>query len=259
MTRLRVAWLAIALLLSCAALLVLFLPARWALPFVQARLRGLTLDQVHGSVWNGAAGQVRDADGKPLGQLQWQLARTALWGRLDLQLEFAGPALAARGHLQRDGQGRPLWTGVVLRAGLAAWAPRLDQLQGTPQGTLALTLQHAVLQGGWPLELQGHAHWSDAAIQASTGRVALGNLDMDLTATNGVLHGQLRDDGRGPLHVDGQWQASPLGWRLELLLQPRTADKVLRNWLARLGPPDANGAIHLHRRGGLAATMETSP
>jgi general secretion pathway protein N len=251
--RSRAAWLVVALLLS-AVLLVLFLPARWVAPFVQARLHGLSLGQVHGTVWNGGAEQVRGADGRPLGRAHWRLAHSALWGRLDLELDFEGPVLAARGHLQRDAQGRPVWIDVSARTGLAAWAPRLDSPLGTPQGTLVLTLQRVVLQADWPLELAGQAHWNDASMQAREGRVALGNLAMGLSAANGVLHGELRDQGSGPLHVDGQWQASPLGWRLDLLLEPRTADAALRCWLARLGPPDAGGAVRLHRRGGLAAS-----
>ncbi|HEV2623412.1 MAG TPA: type II secretion system protein N [Frateuria sp.] len=257
MNRPRIAWLAIALLLSCVVLLVLFLPARWALPFVQARLRGLSLGQVHGTVWDGAAEQVHGRDGRPLGRLQWRLARSALWGRLDLQLDFAATALTARGHLQRDAQGRLLWTDVAVQAGLAAWTPRLDSPLGEPQGTLALRLRRAVLQADWPVELEGDAHWADAAMQVRAGSVVLGNLETNLVAANGVMHGRLGDDGHGPLHVEGQWQASPLGWRLDALLQPRTGDKALRNWLAHLGPPDPDGSVRLRRRGGLAAAAET--
>jgi general secretion pathway protein N len=256
--RLRAAWLAIALLLSCIALLVWFLPARWALPFVQERLHGVSLGLVHGSVWDGAADQVQGRDGRTLGRLQWRLARSALWGKLDLQLEFTGAALTARGHLQRDPQGRPLWTDVAVQVGVAAWAPRLDWPLGEPQGTLAVRLRRALLQGGWPVELEGDARWMGATMQARAGSIVLGNLETDLSAANGVMHGQLSDDGRGPLHVDGQWQASPLGWRLDALLRPRTGDQALRTWLAHLGPPDPDGSVRLHRRGGLAAAaMET--
>lgn len=253
MKRSRAAWLTLAVLLLLLVLVVLFLPAHWVAPFAQQRLRGLKLEGVHGLAWNGAADRVRGPDGRPLGRVQWQLSRSALWGRLDLQLDFTGPKLIARGHLQRDAQGRPAWSDVTLDVPLAAWAPVLDASLGTPQGELTVTLQRAVLQGNWPVELAGQAHWRNAGMQTQAGRVALGALAMDLDGASGVLRGQLRDDGDGPLHVQGQWQASPLGWRLDLLLQPRTADPALRRWLARLGQPDADGAIRLHRRGGLAA------
>jgi len=70
--RSRAAWLAVATLLMLVVLLVLLLPARWAVPFVQARLHGLELEGVHGLVWNGGAGQLRGLDGRSLGQVHWR-------------------------------------------------------------------------------------------------------------------------------------------------------------------------------------------
>ena len=237
-------------------LLVLFLPARWVLPFVQTRLHGLVLGEVHGLLWDGAAEDVRGADGRPLGHVQWQLARSALWGRLDLQLACGGEGLTARGHLQRDAQGRAVWSDVDLRVDLADWGPRWPMPLGAPQGTLSATIDHAVLQANWPMELAGRLHWPDAAMQTRAGRITLGTLDMDVAGASGVLHGQLHDQGGGPLHLQGDWQASPLGWRLDLLLKPRSSDPDLRQWLARLGRPAADGSVQLHRRGGLAAAGE---
>jgi general secretion pathway protein N len=256
--RSRIAWLVVAIL-SLAVLLVLFLPARWVAPLVQSRLHGMRLDGVHGLLWNGGATRLRGPDGRTLGEIQWQLSRRALLGRLDLQLQFDGPGLSARGHLGRDAQGRPVWSEVALRSDLAAWSPRLDSTLGTPRGTLTATLSRAVLQGNWPVDLAGQVQWHDAAVQMSAQTIALGHLDMSVQGANGVLHGELHDLGQGPLHVEGQWQASPLGWRLDLSLQPRSGDPALRRWLARLGRPDAGGSVHLQRHGGLAAaTPETT-
>lgn len=258
MKRSRAAWLIIAILLLLIVLLVLLLPARWAVPFVQSRLHGITLGGVDGLVWNGRAEQLRGPDGRSMGQVHWRLSRALLWGRLDLQLDFAGPRLSASGRLQRDDQGRQVWTDVSMRADPAAWAPRFDSALGTPRGSLTMKLQRAVLQANWPVELEGQVQWRGAVMQTPTHTVVLGDFDMDLDGTNGVLAGRLRDQGKGPLRAKGQWQASPLGWRLDLLLQPRSANPALRYWLAQLGRPDADGAIHLHRRGGLAAaTPET--
>ena len=255
----RGAWRAVALLLL-GVLLVLFMPARWVVPLVQSRLHGLRLEGVHGLAWNGMAEELRGLDGRPLGTVRWQLSRSALWGQWDLQLAFDGPALTARGHLRRDAQGRPGWSEVALRSELAAWAPRLDSPLGAPQGKLTATLHRAVLQGNWPVELEGgRMQWRDAVMQTHPRLVTLGAFDMILDGADGAVHGKLYDQGEGPLQVEGQWQASPLGWRLDLLLRPRTTDPALRGWLARLGRPDADGSVHLHRRGGLAAaTPETA-
>jgi general secretion pathway protein N len=255
----RAVWLTVAILLLGMLLLVVFVPARWVVPWVQPRLHGLALGGVHGMLWDGVADDVRGTGGRTLGRLQWQLSRRALWGHLELQFDLQGPHLVARGHLQRDGQGRPVWSDVTLRADLAAWAPRLQSPLGTPQGTLIATLVRAVMQAGWPLELQGRVQWRDARMQTHEGAVALGQLTMDLAGANGVPRGRLRDEGHGPLQVQGSWQASPLGWRLDLRLRPRVADPSLHRWLARLGRPGVDGSVQLHRRGGLAAvTVENT-
>lgn len=251
MKRTRAAWLTVAVLLLLVVLLVLFLPARWAWPLLQARLRGLTLEQVHGLVWNGGADTVRSADGRNLGRLHWQLSRSALWGRLALDLSLDGRDMQARGHLERDPQDRPVWRDVHARMDLAAWALPLPW--GDPRGTLVVDLDRLVLQGNWPLELTGQLRWNAAALATTDGVVGLGNLGLDLSASGGVMQGRLRDSGTGPLAVDGQLQLSPLGWRLATTLRPRSDSPALRHWLAWLGRPDANGTLHLDRRGGLAA------
>lgn len=256
MKRSRAAWLAVVIVLLLAASLVLLLPARWVVPLVQPRLHGLALGGVHGSIWNGTADRVAGPDGRPLGALRWQLSRRALWGTLDLRVAFDGPGLVASGHLRRDAQGRPVWTDVSLRGDLAAWTLPMDPSLGVPRGRLTATMARVVLQGSWPVALAGRLQWGDARMETGAGSVALGDLDMALAGTHGVLEGRLHDRGDGPLQVAGQWQASPLGWRLDLRLHPRSADPELHQWLARLGRPAADGSVHLHRRGGLAAPTQ---
>lgn len=257
MRRSRAAWLIVAIVLS-VALLVLFLPARLVVPFVQRRLHGVVLGQVHGLLWQGAAQDVRGADGQPLGRLRWQLARSALWGRLDLQLACEGDGLTARGRLRRDAQGRPLWSDVHLQMDVSRLGARSATPFGLPLGTVSATIDRAVLQANWPMELAGRVRWQDAAMQTRTDRVALGTLVMDVDGSQGVMHGRLHDDGRGALQLQGDWQASPLGWRLDLLLRPRSTDPALRHWIARIGRPAADGSVQLHRRGGLAAAGEST-
>ena len=88
-------------------------------------------------------------------------------------------------------------------------------------------------------------------MHAPHGDVALGELHLQVQAQGGVIQTQMGDDGQGPLHVDGQLQLSPFGWRLDATLQPRQTDPALRQWLAGLGQPAADGSVHIQRHGGL--------
>ena len=242
-------------MVSVAALLLWFLPARWAMPWIEPRLHGLHLKQVQGTVWDGRAGELMAIDGHPLGELRWQLSRRALFGQLRLQLAFDGPQLGFSARVQRLPDGRIEAHGLQLHAELATLAPYAAGSLGQPRGELELTVEHALLQGGWPLQLQAQAHWRHAVIRTPEGDIALGALEAQAQAQDGVIRAQLRDEGNGPLQADGQLQLSPLGWRLDATLRARQTDPRLRRWLARLGPASSDGSVHIRHHGGLAGGM----
>lgn len=257
MKLLRKSLIALAALMLAAALMLWFLPARWAMPWIEPQLHGLHLQQVQGSVWNGRAGAVVAADGQALGQLQWRLSRRALLGQLQLQLRFEGPQLVFSGSARRLADARIEIDNVDARAQLAALDAYVASPLGQPRGELQLTIGHALLQGGWPMQLQAQAQWPDALMHARNGDVALGMLQAHAQAQGGVVQGQLRDGGHGPLQVDGELQLSPLGWRLDATLRPRQTDPALRHWLAGLGTPAADGSVHVRRSGGLVPASST--
>ncbi|GAB2557592.1 hypothetical protein GCM10027065_30800 [Rhodanobacter koreensis] len=238
-----------------AALLLWFLPVRWVLPWIEPQLHGLRLQQLQGSLWDGRAGQVLAADGRPLGRLQWKLSRWALLGQAQARLDFQGPQLDFSGEMQRLPEQRVEWRGVNLHAVLATWPAHVNLPLGQPRGELQLTVEHAILQGGWPLQLQAQMQWQHAVMHTRNGNVALGDLRGQAQAQNGVIQAQWHDDEQGPLQVEGQLQLSPLGWRLDATLRARQTDPVLRHWLAGLGQPDADGKIHIQHSGGLAGTL----
>lgn len=255
MKTLRKILAAVAVLLLAAAALLWWLPARWAMPLLQPSLHGMRLQQVGGTLWNGRAGQVLAPDGRALGRLQWRLSHRALLGQVELQVDFDGPQFGFHGQMRKLPAGQVAWNDVQARVELSALAdPRLRLPLDRPQGELAFNAEHALLQGGWPLELQAGLQWRQAAMHMKNGDVALGNLHGTLAAQSGVIHAQWQDDGEGPLRTTGDLQLSPLGWRLTAELQPRHDDPALRHWLAALGRPDADGTVHVVRSGGLAAT-----
>ncbi|MBD8879076.1 type II secretion system protein N [Rhodanobacter sp. 7MK24] len=252
----------VAVLLLAVAALLWWLPARWAMPLLQPSLHGLLLQQVGGTVWDGHADRVQSSDGSELGHVQWQLSRRVLLGQTELQLDFTGSRFGLRGHMRKLSADQVEWSDLQAHADLAALAdPRLRLPLGEPRGELVLGVQRAVLQGGWPLELQADWQWRQAAMHMKNGDAPLGNLHGTLTAQGGVIHAQWQDDGQGPLRTAGRFELSLLGWRLEAALQARRPDPALQRWLAALGRPDADGTIHIARSGGMAAaiTGKTAP
>lgn len=250
----RRVWFGIVLAVLGLLALVWFFPARWATPLLAARLHGIQLQQVHGLLWDGRAERVLAGNGRPLGQLRWQLSRRALLGDVRVGVQFDGPALHFAGAMRRLADDAVDWREVRVTADLGAMPP-LTSPWGRPQGSLSLQAPHALLRGNWPVQLQATAQWSNAALQTPHGAVALGDLQATMHAEQGTIDVHAHDAGNGPLALAGEARLSPLGWRLDATLQPRTADPVLRRWLATLGRPQADGTVRLHRRGGLAAAM----
>ncbi len=239
-------------LIVAVSLLIWFLPARLAMLWIGPQLHGLHLQQVDGLLWDGRAGQVTSADGQWLGKLSWQLSRLALLGKPMLQFHLDGQQLAASGTMRKLPANQVAWRDVHVRVDLSALNAYARLPQGQPRGELGVNVDHALLQAGWPLQLQADAQWSNATMHLKDGDVALGTLQVQAQAHSGVISAQLEDDGHGPLAVNGQLQLGPLGWRLDVTAQARQGDPALRRWLAKLGPLDASGTLHMQRNGGMA-------
>lgn len=247
----------VAAVLLGLGLLVWSFPAAWAGSLLQRRLPGATLQGLHGTVWHGRADEVLGPQGRPLGQLQWQLSRRALLGDSRLHFDLRGPWLDASGSLAHRDQ-LTTYRDVSIHTMPAQWPVPVHTPWGSPRGRVDVQVTHATLQGNWPLALQARAQWRQAAVQTAQGVVALGNLQLHLEGQSGVIRGAVRDDGNGPLGVRGNLSISPLGWRYTLALTPRGADPALRQWLRRVGPAVAGGSVHLAGAAGLAGILPTA-
>ena len=252
----RVALTALAVLLLGSFLLLWFLPARWAMPWLQARLSGVQLRDVSGLVWDGWAGQVLSAKGENLGVLQWRLSRYALLGDNRLQVSLHGPRVDFDGQMTGKQATQATWTDVQMRIDLDVLGAGPLVLGGQPRGTLRVTAGNIELRGGWPWSMEAHLAWERAVLRMPRqGALSLGGFGADLHAVNGVIDGRLQDDGSGPLRLDGRLQLSPLGRRFTAVAAPRGNDPALRRWLAGFGTADADGVTHINYSGGLAAAI----
>jgi general secretion pathway protein N len=241
-------------LLLSLGLLLWFLPARWVQASLEARLHGLRLDEVSGTVWDGRAGRLLTADGHDLGKLAWQVPHAALWGDMRLSVGLDGPQLSFHGDMhQRDAQ-RVEWHALHLQGDIDALGNHAVVLGGMLHGQVSIDIAHVLLQGRWPLELDGKARWSEAEVTTARGVLALGEIQLQAQGQEGVIQGQLRDGGSGPLQLDGQLGLSPLGWRYDVNARPRGINPALQAWLQGLGRADADGTVHIKGSGGLVKT-----
>ena len=233
------------------ALLVWFMPARWAVAALGPRLHGMRLERVEGLVWQGRAGRVLSADGMDVGRVQWTLSRRALLGDVRLQLALQKPGMTFSGKLHRLSATEVEWSDARLQAD-AASLDGMPWLRGNSlHGRLNVHIVEARLQGVWPMRLDATAQWQDASVDEKGRRVVLGGFRLRAQGNGGVIQLDLGDDGHGPLQATGKASLSPLGWRYRLVLTPRTNDPALRQWLAGFGQLSPDGTLLRQGSGGL--------
>lgn len=247
----RIGLLVLVLVLA-AGVFYWFLPASVAVPYVAQRARGLVLDDLSGTVWDGRAGRVMTRDGLDLGAVTWTLGRDVILGRTHLDLHLDGRAGRFDGHMERTQADRVQWRDVAFRLDAAALSgPGLPR-ELVPVGLVEGKIPQADLQGNWPLSLDADVNWRAAAVKTPEGHVTLGGLAFKAHSEAGLLRATLADDGEGSLAVDARVAASPLGWRLDGALVPRIRDTALTHLIARFGPVRPDGSVSLARKAGLA-------
>jgi general secretion pathway protein N len=256
MKRLRTPLVILAAAMLALALLVWFMPARWALLLMSSRLHGVRLEQVGGTLWQGRAGQVLSADGTNWGSLDWTLSHRALIGDVQLGLDLRQPRLHGQAHVHRISDTQQDWYDVVLQVDLAMLGEQ-PLLHGQPLGQLDVQVSQAHWQGNWPMQMDAAGSLSQVAIRTAQDTIALGTAHFAIGAQAGVLKGTLDDDGSGPLQTAGRLTLSPLGWDVQLDLRPRGHDPALSRWLRSFGASAADGSVQLRYRGGLAQIHTT--
>ncbi|UPG89186.1 type II secretion system protein N [Luteibacter aegosomaticola] len=232
-----------------------FLPASVAVPFVARRARGLVLDDLSGTLWQGRAGRVATREGLDLGTVTWTLGRDVILGRTHLDIHLDGRSGRFDGHMEQTQSDIVQWSGVDFRLDAAALSgPGLPR-ELIPVGVVEGKIPQAELQGNWPLLLDADVNWRAAAVKTPEGHVPLGGIVFKAHSAAGVLHATLADNGDGSLAVDARLAASPLGWRLDGALVPRLRDTALTHLIARFGPVRPDGSVSLARKAGLAPAV----
>lgn len=248
MKRLRLFLLALAALLALLLALAWMLPAQVALELVGDRLQPLALRDVAGTAWEGRALQA-ELLGQPLGPVRWTLSPGPLLaGTVDARLTLeGGHGIQGGGRVQSDDQ-RTRLQDVRLELPASLLAPALDLPALVLHGRVLVQLDEAELVGGLPVSLRGTAVWEDAAVGGAAA-AELGTLDLAFAPVpGGAVEGTLRDRG-GPLAARGNFRLSLAGYEVEARLAARDGNPQVREALAWVGQPQADGTVLLRIEG----------
>lgn len=233
-------------LLVLAGLVLWFMPARVLVERLEPVRSGqLVVQDTRGTVWHGSASGVA-WQGAPWGRVGWKLSPwRALLGRLDLQVDIAGPALTGRGRF-RDAEGGWRLSDAVAETDAAPIQGLFLAAGLQPTGRLVFSIDEIRVRNRLPVQVHGEVRWLDAALSgAASGRIGEVALAVD-TPVEGQVRGVLSDAG-GPLAVEGGLEMSWLGYGVDARLQPRVDG--LAPVLDRIAQPDGNGAWRLLAEG----------
>lgn len=213
-------------------------------------------ETVSGSLWHGAASQVR-VKGIEVGNLQWDIHGTALLkGRLAARLQGN---LAQGGNFSGECSTGWGWQVVCIDTtlgGLPAQtlAPYLrTYLPLPPSGTLQAQLSNLTWQPGTLPLVNGHVAWQDAGVLITPQR--FGNYTAILTAgEDNTQQASLASAPDAAFNLSGQVRVQNNGqYQANLVLKPGTGlDNGVRQSLSTfLGPPQADGSYPVEEQGKL--------
>ncbi len=233
----RGVWLVLLGAVAFAVIVIARIPAAWVVP--QGSAAAGACASIDGTVWSGSCADLT-VDGRPLGDLSWQLHPLRLaTGRLAAHVTLAHAAATARGEVELAFGGRITLRNVLadvpLDAGLIPGVPAT--LHGRAHLEVALAqLQHGILR-----QLQGRIEAHDLE-DRSGNNTALGSYVVSFDGDGDPPTGKVRDLD-GPLAVEGTLRLTPQpGFELEGFIAPRkgAAPEIVNN-IRLFGSPDASG------------------
>lgn len=242
--------LTLMVLLVIAVVVVWTLPAQTAWSMLGSRASALHLRGVSGSIWDGHANQA-SVSGVPLGALDWQLqVAPLLHGQLRANTTLSGGLAQAKGEVWRDHDGRIEIHAMRMQVPAQQLQDVIDMPQLQLLGSFDVFVDHAIIKGVWFDALQASVRWQDAGVSGSA-RARFGEvlgafqLDADKHVT-----GDIHDTGKGPLSVQGKFDATLVGYTLVARLRARDADNLdLQEALMYLGQRQPDGSVVLRASG----------
>lgn len=250
MRALRNIVLALIVLLVIALVVVWTLPAQMAWRMLGPRASTLRLSGISGSIWHGHADQV-SVSGVPIGGIDWQLQIAPLLrGQVRATTTLTGGPVQARGEVWRDRDGRIEINAMRLQIPAQQLQNAIDMSQLQLLGSFDVFIDHALIKGVWFDALKASARWKDAGVSGSA-QARFGDVLAEFSE-NAAKHviGNIHDTGKGPLSVQGKFDATLVGYTLVVHLRARDPNNLdLQEALMYLGQRQPDGSVVLRASG----------
>ncbi len=243
---------------------------RWGVVWAPSIARTLALDGLDGTLWHGHADRLRLGDGIAVQALDWRLRPfDLLRGTIGLAVEGHWQELALSSVVQTP-LSSPVPEGrIALRKVRATAAldrpPLAGRLPIQASGHLRIALEEAVvapMRRPLPIErVTGRITLEGLSIEQA-GAGSLGGIELRLESSEaGRITGRFKDDGTGPLALEGEIRIHEDGDRYTLeatagLRDPNRRD--IAQVLRLFGTPGPDGRLRIEHQGRLSHDLATA-
>lgn len=234
-----------------AAFVVWTYPAERALSAGRDFMPDTYFQNVSGTLWHGRAGRVRIAD-QTFERVSWDIRLlSALFGRLDVAVNFDGAGRSGEGIVSLGMSGDVRLKNVKARLPVAD----VDQYFGldpvTLSGVFDVDLRRASFEGNMLSSAEGVVLWQNARVVSPMAQ-ELGGFILALSPDDNGVAGQIKDDG-GNVQLDGVVHLSPAGdYTITGTIAARGDNRSpLARTISALGRPGPDGRIGLEYAGNL--------
>lgn len=218
-------------------------PAARAVNLLEQQVTGLALQSVSGTVFSGKAGRVVH-DGQEFGPVSWSFRPAALLlGRIEYRVTLDGPLFQGSGYLATA-----LGADIIAHdlVGELQPDPLVNQYLPVPvetTGSVTLALDSMKVRDGFPSELSGIVHWTEAAFLEPVA-LSFGKVEVSLGSNGDTVVAEISSAG-ADAGVSGDLVLLAAGeYRLQLLLKPGPeTDPGFADMLEAYGKPQADGAF----------------
>lgn len=211
-----------------------------------ARFLGpLALTGINGTIWDGHADGV-SLFGQDLGELDWHARKRPLIGReLVADVRIKGSEIDLAGELTRHADGAVSAQSMRFSIPASRLEPLLDRADLHLLGTISGTLEDATLMTASISNAKGTARWSGVGVNGEV-EAHLSDLLFEFASQpDGSVGGSVRDDGNGPIAIDGRFALRVPAVEGEATLRARDGDPATVELLSRLGQVQPDGSVHV--------------
>lgn len=224
------------------------LPLSFVKPYAEKYIKGLKMDDVSGTIWNGESRKFT-VKNESLGHVKWKVKPLKSLTALSLKSSFnvEDKVFKAHGIATITPQKELLLDNTYFELN-ASYFNKL-QKQATLEGDITGNIKHAILVENTLPEIKGTIDWKEASVTSPLIKLATGDYRAVISPDSGNMK-ILLSSSDAPAELKGAVRLNK-EWVYETDLTIKANDKGLEAMLGLLGKKQADGSVLVKNKGDL--------